>query len=96
MEILRKQNEFMSKKVQDLTTENRKLQEPLTKALNDTNKFKQQLEYYQKDKLSLAVNTYFFYSRFSFISWSRVTYQIKVLTLFRTRNRYWHRRRRNC
>lgn len=57
MEILRKQNERMSKQVADLTLENRRLAEPLQQALADVAEFKRQLQNYEKDKLSLAVSS---------------------------------------
>jgi hypothetical protein len=55
MEVLRKQNERMSKQVADVTAENKKLVEPLKQALSDVAEYKRQLEHYEKDKLSLAV-----------------------------------------
>ncbi|KAJ3619672.1 hypothetical protein MTP99_005336 [Tenebrio molitor] len=54
MEVLRKQNERMSKQVADVTAENKKLVEPLKQALSDVAEYKRQLEHYEKDKLSLA------------------------------------------
>lgn len=56
MELLRKQNERMNKQVSDLLAENRSLVEPLKQARADVAEYKRQLENYQKDKLSLAVN----------------------------------------
>lgn len=55
MEILRKQNERMSKQVQDLHTAKKKLQVPLEKALIDAEEFKKRLQNYEKDKRSLTV-----------------------------------------
>lgn len=55
MEVLRKQNERMSKQVSDITAENKKLKEPLHQALQDVTEYKRQLEHYEKDKLALAV-----------------------------------------
>lgn len=55
MEVLRKQNERMTKQVADLTAENKRLAEPLRKAQADVIEFKRQLQNYEKDKLSLAV-----------------------------------------
>ncbi|XP_022910714.2 dynein regulatory complex subunit 4 [Onthophagus taurus] len=54
MEVLRKQNERMSKQVTDLTHENKRLTEPLKQALLDVKEFKRQLVNYEKDKISLA------------------------------------------
>ncbi|KAK9712535.1 Growth-arrest specific micro-tubule binding [Popillia japonica] len=54
MEILRKQNERMSKQVADLTLENKRLAEPLKQALADVAEYKRQLQNYEKDKISLA------------------------------------------
>ncbi|KAJ3641228.1 hypothetical protein Zmor_027743 [Zophobas morio] len=54
MEVLRKQNERMSKQVSDITAENKKLKEPLHQALQDVTEYKRQLEHYEKDKLALA------------------------------------------
>lgn len=56
MEILRKQNERMSKQVADLTLENKRLAEPLKQALADVAEYKRQLQNYEKDKISLAVS----------------------------------------
>ncbi|CAG9772306.1 unnamed protein product [Ceutorhynchus assimilis] len=53
MEVLRKQNERMSKQVADLTAENKKLVVPLQKALDDVKEYKRQLQNYEKDKISL-------------------------------------------
>lgn len=55
MEVLRQQNERMNKQVADLTSENKKLVQPLEQALNDVKEYKRQLQNYEKDKLSLAV-----------------------------------------
>lgn len=55
MEVLRKQNERMTKQVADLTAENKKLTVPLEQALKDVKEYKRQLQNYEKDKLSLAV-----------------------------------------
>lgn len=57
MEILRKQNERMSKQVADLTAENKRLVEPLKKALADVTEYQRLLRNYEKDKLSLVVLT---------------------------------------
>ncbi|XP_076258428.1 growth arrest specific protein 8 [Rhynchophorus ferrugineus] len=54
MEVLRKQNERMSKQVADLTAENKKLVAPLKQALDDVKEYKRQLQNYEKDKISLA------------------------------------------
>ncbi|GJQ73118.1 hypothetical protein Trydic_g1746 [Trypoxylus dichotomus] len=54
MEILRKQNERMSKQVADLTLENKRLGEPLKQAQADVTEYKRQLQNYEKDKISLA------------------------------------------
>ncbi|XP_044262326.1 dynein regulatory complex subunit 4 [Tribolium madens] len=54
MEVLRKQNERMSKQVADITAENKRLTEPLKQAQIDVAEYKRQLEHYEKDKLSLA------------------------------------------
>lgn len=56
MEVLRKQNERMTKQVADLSAENKKLAEPLRKALEDVAEYKRQLQNYEKDKISLAVS----------------------------------------
>lgn len=56
MEILRKQNERMTKQVADLTAENKRLMQPLEQALNDVKEYKRQLQNYEKDKVSLAVS----------------------------------------
>lgn len=55
MEVLRKQNERMSKQVADLSAENRKLLLPLKQATDDVKEYKRQLQNYEKDKISLAV-----------------------------------------
>lgn len=55
MEVLRKQNDRMTKRVADLITENKKLIEPLKQAQIDVAEYKRQLENYQKDKQSLRV-----------------------------------------
>lgn len=55
MEVLRKQNERLTKQGADLTAENKRLAEPLRKALEDVAEYKRQLQNYEKDKLSLAV-----------------------------------------
>lgn len=55
MEVLRKQNERMSKQVSDLSAENRKLLVPLKQATEDVKEYKRQLQNYEKDKISLAV-----------------------------------------
>lgn len=55
MEILRKQNDRMTKQVVDLSSENKNLQEPLSKALRDLHEYKTQLENYERDKIALAV-----------------------------------------
>lgn len=55
MEVLRKQNERMTKQVADLTNENRKLAEPLKRAQASVAEYKRQLQNYEKDKISLAV-----------------------------------------
>ncbi|KAJ8927753.1 hypothetical protein NQ314_019757 [Rhamnusium bicolor] len=54
MEVLRKQNERMTKQVADLTADNKKLTGPLLQAQNDVLEFKRQLQNYEKDKISLA------------------------------------------
>ncbi|KAK4881160.1 hypothetical protein RN001_004479 [Aquatica leii] len=54
MEILQKQNDRMAKQVADLSSENRKLQEPLKIALADVVEYKRQLQNYEKDKIALA------------------------------------------
>lgn len=59
MEILRKQNERMSKQCADLTAENKRLAEPLRKALADVKEYERILENYEKDKISLAVSFLF-------------------------------------
>lgn len=58
MEVLRKQNERMSKQVADITAENRRLVEPLKQAQLDVAEYRRQLEHYEKDKLSLAVSKF--------------------------------------
>lgn len=60
MEVLRKQNERMTKQVADLTAENKKLIQPLEQALNDVKEYKRLLQNYQKDKISLAVLSFSF------------------------------------
>lgn len=70
MEVLRKQNERMTKQVADLTAENNRLAEPLKKALADVAEYKRQLTNYEKDKISLAVSTVEF-------SWS-----VKIICLY--------------
>lgn len=55
MEILRKQNEKMTKEVASLTGENHKLTEPLKQAQAEVEEYKKQLQNYKMDKLSLAV-----------------------------------------
>ncbi|CAH1960084.1 unnamed protein product [Acanthoscelides obtectus] len=54
MEVLRKQNERMTKQCFDLTQENKKLTIPLKQALDDVAEYKRQLQNYEKDKISLA------------------------------------------
>ncbi|KAF2883120.1 hypothetical protein ILUMI_23061 [Ignelater luminosus] len=54
MEILRKQNEKMTKEVASLTAENHKLTEPLKQAQAEVEEYKKQLQNYKMDKLSLA------------------------------------------
>nr|CAI5824549.1 unnamed protein product [Callosobruchus analis] len=54
MEVLRKQNERMSKQCADLTAENKRLTIPLKQALDDVAEYKRQLQNYEKDKISLA------------------------------------------
>lgn len=54
MEVLRKQNERMSKQVADITAENKRLVEPLRQALADVAEYKRQLTNYEKDKICLA------------------------------------------
>ncbi|XP_066141629.1 dynein regulatory complex subunit 4-like isoform X2 [Euwallacea fornicatus] len=54
MEVLRKQNARMSKQFANLTAENKKLQVPLKKALENVKEHKRQLQNYEKDKSSLA------------------------------------------
>lgn len=56
MEVLRNQNERMIKQVADITAENKRLVEPLFQAQQAVTEYKRQLENYEKDKLSLAVN----------------------------------------
>lgn len=58
MEILRKQNERMTKQVADLSAENKRLVEPLKKAQADVKEYQRLLENYEKDKLSLAVSIF--------------------------------------
>lgn len=58
MENLRKQNERMSKQVADLTAENKRLNEPLKKALHDVQEYKRMLQNYEKDKISLVVRIF--------------------------------------
>ncbi|KAL3280066.1 hypothetical protein HHI36_017573 [Cryptolaemus montrouzieri] len=53
MEVLRKQNERMSKQVADLMSENKKLIEPLNQAKADVVEYRRQLTNYEKDKISL-------------------------------------------
>lgn len=53
MEVLRKQNERMSKQVNDLTNENKRMIEPLAQAKADVVEYKRQLQNYEKDKISL-------------------------------------------
>lgn len=55
MEVLRKHNERMTKQVSDLTSENKRLVEPLKQAQDEVAEYKRQLENYEKDKISLAV-----------------------------------------
>lgn len=57
MEVLRKHNERMTKQVSDLTQENRKLVEPLKQARAEVAEYKRQLQNYEKDKISLAVQS---------------------------------------
>lgn len=64
MEVLRKQNERMAKQVSDLTAENRRLTEPLKKALADVTEFKRQLQNYEKDKISLAVRIFYSFKKY--------------------------------
>ncbi|XP_050501315.1 dynein regulatory complex subunit 4 [Diabrotica virgifera virgifera] len=54
MEILRKQNERMTKQVADLTAENKRLVNPLNAALAQIKEYKRQLENYERDKQALA------------------------------------------
>lgn len=61
MEVLRKQNERMTKQVADLTAENKKLTQPLEDALKDVKEYRRQLQNYEKDKMSLAVCNIFFH-----------------------------------
>lgn len=58
MEVLRKQNERMTKQVADLSADNRKLAEPLKQALADVTEYKRQLQNYEKDKIALAVSIF--------------------------------------
>lgn len=58
MEVLRKQNERMTKQVADLTSENKKLVEPLKQAEAQVAEYKRQLQNYTKDKQSLAVSIF--------------------------------------
>lgn len=58
MEVLRNQNERMTKQVADLTSENKKLVEPLKQAEALVAEYRRQLQNYTKDKHSLAVSTY--------------------------------------
>ncbi|KAK9871171.1 hypothetical protein WA026_011453 [Henosepilachna vigintioctopunctata] len=53
MEVLRNQNERMTKQVADLTAENRKMIEPLSQARAEVAEYKRQLTNYEKDKISL-------------------------------------------
>ncbi|XP_018574466.1 growth arrest-specific protein 8 [Anoplophora glabripennis] len=54
MEVLRKQNERMTKQVADLNAENKRLTIPLQQAQADVQEYKRQLQNYEKDKISLA------------------------------------------
>lgn len=54
MEILRKQNERTVKQMADLMAENKRLAQPLQKALDEVREYKRLLENYEKDKISLA------------------------------------------
>ncbi|XP_018330024.1 dynein regulatory complex subunit 4 [Agrilus planipennis] len=54
MELLRKQNERMTKQVSDLMAENKKMVEPLRQALADVAEYKRRLQNYEKDKIALA------------------------------------------
>ncbi|XP_044761547.1 dynein regulatory complex subunit 4 [Coccinella septempunctata] len=53
MEVLRKQNERMSKQVADLMSENKKMVEPLSQARAEVIEYRRQLTNYEKDKISL-------------------------------------------
>lgn len=57
MDVLRNQNQRMSKQVSDLQAQNKALVEPLAQAQRDADEYKRQLVNYEKDKLSLAVCT---------------------------------------
>ncbi|XP_019872971.2 dynein regulatory complex subunit 4 [Aethina tumida] len=54
MDVLRNQNQRMSKQVSDLQAQNKALVEPLAQAQRDADEYKRQLVNYEKDKLSLA------------------------------------------
>lgn len=56
MEVLRKQNERMSKQVADLMSENKKMVEPLSQARAEVIEYRRQLTNYEKDKISLEVS----------------------------------------
>lgn len=56
MEVLRKNNEKMNKQVADLIVENKRLDVPLNKALEEVKDYKKQLQSYERDKLALNNN----------------------------------------
>lgn len=54
MEDIKRREEHMEKQLHDVTTENRKLVEPLQQAQAEVTELTRQLRNYEKDKVSLA------------------------------------------
>lgn len=56
MEEMKKKEERLEKQMAEVTSENRKLTDPLQKANNEVDEMRRQLVNYEKDKQLLAVS----------------------------------------